>query len=350
MKLRKRGTGTSSHLYFRLLWMTVFLLALEVLSWAFDRVPGQNVLNYLLNMAFAWSTSVLTCMLASYIDYHMFGSYERLKKRWFYICPFILTGILLIINLFEPIIFSVNLDNIYRREPLMILLPIINISTLVYICYLALKHRKQIQKEVIWVILLYVLMPAIVAFFQVALFGVFILWPMMAVTLVLTYIFLETISTSRDYLTGLLSRHRIDDYLEYMLKHKKAFLLVMLDLNRFKAINDTYGHLRGDWALKVFSESLLKQFGKGKVVGRYGGDEFILILEKMELSAMMDRLAKVNVEMHELYSTGKADFLISFSYGCFERAADDNISYNDIIHIVDQRMYCHKEKDLQNIS
>ncbi len=344
MKLRREATGTSSYLFFRLLWMTVFLLALEVLSWTFDRIPGQNGLNYFFNMSFAWLTSMVTCMLASYIDYHMFGSYDRLRKRWFYIHPFILTGILLVINLFEPIIFSVSADNIYQREPLMILLPVLNISTFSYICYLAYRHRKQIQKEIIWVILLYVLMPAVVAFMQVALFGVFILWPMMAVTVVLTYIFLETISTSRDYLTGLLTRHRIDDYLEYMLEHKKTFILVMIDLNKFKAINDTYGHLSGDLALKIFSESLLKQFSKGKVVGRYAGDEFILILEKIKCDEMIDRLANVELEMHERYNTGKTDFLITFSYGYYERVADDNISYKDIIHIADQRMYCNKDR------
>lgn len=289
--------------------------------------------------------NVYTCSLFG-LSY--FGSYDRLKKRWFYLQPFILTGILVLINYFKPIIFSVSVDNAYQREPLMILLPIISVTTFSYICYLALKNRETIQKEVIWVILLYVMMPAVVAFMQVAYFGIFILWPMMAVTVVLTYIFLETISTSRDYLTGLLSRHRIDAYLEYMLEHNKEFIIVMIDLNEFKIINDIFGHVKGDLALKLFSDSLLRHFSNEKVVGRYGGDEFTLILEKTKRKEMIDKLDGVSSEMHRLLKNGKVEFLVSFSYGYYERDAGDNIKYQDIINIADKRMYCHKSDHNRN--
>ena len=342
IKMRKEATGTSSNLFFKLLWMTVFLLILEIFSWVFDRVPGQNTLNYLSNFLFVWFTTLISSILASYIAYHMFGSYDRLKRRKFYIYPFALTGILLVINFFQPIIFSVSPDNIYSREPFMMLLPIISISLFVYICYLAYKHRAHIQKEIIWVLLLYIFMSVITAFLQVLLFGVFIMWPMMAVTVMITYIFLETVSTSRDYLTGLLSRHRIDDYLEYMLEHNKSFVLVMLDLNNFKSINDTYGHISGDTALQVFSVSLAKHFKKAKVVGRYAGDEFILILEDAKCNDIDTGLKKVEKEMSRLHETGEIEFPITFSYGCFEHYPDTQISYEDIIHIVDKRMYDNK--------
>lgn len=343
IKLRKQAIGTSNRLFFKLLWMTIFLLVLEVLSWTFDRVPGQNVLNYFFNLMFCWSTSLVIPILASYLDYHIYGSYDRLKRRWFYIHPFILTGLLLLINIFEPVLFSVSIDNIYRRESLMVVMPIINISIFAYLCYIAYKRRAYIQREVIWVIFIYALMPTIAAFVQVAFFGMFILWPMMAVTVVLTYIFLETISTSRDYLTGLFSRHRLDDYLEYMLKHKKSFILVMIDIDNFKTINDKHGHLSGDLALKAFSKSLASIFKKAKVVGRYAGDEFILIIDNMNISEMNDRLTQVKARMKDLYHSGETGFLVSFSYGYYERLEDDFISYEDIINRVDKMMYSNKE-------
>jgi len=343
IRLRREATGTSTKLFFRLLWGTVFLLILEVLSWAFDGVPDQNALNYFLNLIFAGLTTMITSVLASYMDYQMFGSYNRLKKRWFYLQPFMITVVLLLINLFKPIIFSVSPDNVYSRAPLMVLLPIINVSTFLYISYLAYKHKESIHKEVIWVILIYISMPVVISFVQITLFGAFILWPVMALTVVLTYIFLETISTSKDYLTGLLSRNRIDDYLEYMLEHKKSFILVMIDLNNFKGINDTYGHLNGDLALKIFSYSLLNQFKDEKAVGRYAGDEFILILKKIKDTEMKERLLLVKQEMKELYQSGKINFLIEFSYGYHKHNTQDNLSYKDIIKIVDQKMYNHKK-------
>ncbi|SHJ29401.1 diguanylate cyclase (GGDEF) domain-containing protein [Dethiosulfatibacter aminovorans DSM 17477] len=342
IKMRKEATGTSSNLFFKLLWMTILLLILEILSWVFDRIPGQNTLNYLFNFIFVWSTTLISSILASYIDYHMFGSYDRLRRRKFYIYPFALTGILLTVNFYHPIIFSVSPDNVYSREAFMMLLPIICISLFMYICYLAYKNRAHIQKEVIWVLLLYISMSVIAAFLQVQLFGVFIMWPMMAVTVMLTYIFLETVSTSRDYLTGLLSRHRIDDYLEYMLDQNKSFALVMLDLNHFKSINDTYGHLSGDTALQVFSVSLKKHFKKAKVVGRYAGDEFILILEDVKCDDIEISLKKVEKELGCLHESGEIEFPITFSYGCFEHKPDTDLSYEDIINLVDKRMYENK--------
>ena len=344
MKLRGEAAGTSSHLFFRLLWGTVFLLIFEVLSWLFDGVPGQNLLNYFFNMLFLWSTSMIISIFASYIDYHMFGSFHRLRRRWFYLHPFIFTGILLMINLFHPIIFSVSPFNVYSREPLMVLLPMINMSMFLYIGYLAYRNRTKINREVIRVIMLYVFMPTLIAFIQTALFGVFILWPMIAVVVVLTYIFLETISTSKDYLTGLLSRHRLDDYLDYMLEHKKAFILVLIDLNHFKDINDTFGHLQGDSALCAFSDSLSKHFKKAKVIGRYAGDEFVLILEKMTLTEIHEQLMKVKQEMKQYYQSGEFNFLIDFSYGHYEHHAKDKISYEDLIHIADQKMYQNKKE------
>lgn len=342
LRLRKEATGTSSKLFFKLLWMTVYLLILEILSWVFDRVPGQNILNYFFNFLFLFSTPLISSMLASYIDYHMFGSYDRLRKRKFYIHPFVVSSVLLIINFFKPIIFSVSSNNIYKRESLMILLPIISISLFLYLCYLAHKNSSHIHKEIVFVLLLYILMSVVTAFLQVFFFGIFIMWPMMAVTVMLTYIFLETISTSRDYLTGLLNRHRIDDYLEYIIEQKKSFVLVMLDLNNFKSINDTYGHLSGDLALQAFSISLSTHFKKANVVGRYAGDEFILILEKANCTDIENSLKNVKYEMNRIYENGEIKFPITFCYGYLENDSNSKLEYEDIINIADQRMYKQK--------
>ncbi len=342
IKARKESKGTSINLFFRLLWVTVYLLLLEVLSWAFDRVEGYYYLNYFFNMMFAWSTSLITCIWASYIDYQIFGSYERLKRRWLYAHTFIITGALLLINIFKPFIFTVSPVNVYSREAGMIVLPILNILVFVYIAYIAFKKRRSIQKEVVLVILMYIIIPAIAAFLQVLLFGVFILWPTMAVTVVLTYIFLETVSTSKDYLTGLLSRHRFDSYLEYMLTHNKEFILLMLDLNDFKKINDTYGHLSGDLALKVFSETLTKKFSESRIICRYAGDEFMIILDKYNEEEMIIELENITNSMKAIYDNNELPYMVTYSYGYQVVTKDDRYIYNTLVHEVDEKMYIHK--------
>ncbi len=343
MKLRNETYSTSSRLFFKLLWMVTILLMLEVLSWLYDGRPGYYHLNYFLNWIFALSTSVVPCLWACYIDYHMFESFERLRARWFYIYPFVLNALLLGINFYKPIIFSVSAQNVYGREPGMLIMALINLSVFVYISSVAYKERKRIQKEVVWVILLYVLMPVVVAFLQTALFGVFILWPTMAVTVVLTYIFLETVSTSRDYLTGLLTRSRVDGYLEYLINHDKPFLIVMIDLDKFKQINDTYGHLEGDQALKQFAGVLRRAFVGERLIGRYAGDEFIVILEKHTRVQMQVCMQDIREEMKTLYADGSLKFEVSFSYGYYERELKTPVTYTEVVGCADESMYLQKK-------
>ncbi|MBI9010704.1 MAG: GGDEF domain-containing protein [Clostridiales bacterium] len=345
MKLRKDTISTSSRLMQRLIWINIYMLLLEVLSWQFDMKSGAFnwYANYTTNMLFAWSTPIITCAWASYLDYHLYGSYERLKKRWFYIQPLVINSVFIIINFFQPFIFSVSSENVYQREPFMWLIVVVNTLTFFYICYLAYKKKESINKEILIVLLMYTFMPVLAAGIQVLVYGAFILWPTMAITVVLTYIFLETVSTSKDYLTGLVSRHRMDDYLEYMLEQKNVFTLVMIDLNDFKMINDTYGHVKGDIALQVFSKALKEVFHQAKLVSRYAGDEFVLILEKYTEKEILDEFDKLRDNLFVIQQSKELPFLITFSYGYHLNDPSKDYNYQTIMNITDLKMYEHKE-------
>jgi len=82
-----------------------------------------------------------------------------------------------------------------------------------------------------------------------------------------------------DALTGLYNRHGVEKRLEDRIAATRPFCLVMLDLNGFKQVNDTYGHLAGDDVLKQFAGELRSASRSTDVVGRWGGDEFIVLLD-----------------------------------------------------------------------
>jgi len=321
------------------------MLLLEVLSWQFDGKSGTFnwYANYATNMLFAWSTPMITCGWASYLDYQIYGSYDRLKSRWFYIQPIIMNTILIVVNLFRPLIFSVNTQNIYSRESGMWLIVLINSITFFYICYIAYKNRSNMNQEITTVLFLYVCMPVLAAGLQVILYGVFVLWPTMAITLVLTYIFLETISASKDYLTGLMTRHKMDNYLEYLLYKKKSFNIVMIDLNDFKMINDTYGHVKGDLCLKLFSKELSAVFKSAKLVSRYAGDEFVIIDENYSLFEIETYIKQLKNNLFTLSQTSEIEFLMTFSHGVFHNDPKDKNDYETVMHITDQNMYRNKK-------
>lgn len=81
-----------------------------------------------------------------------------------------------------------------------------------------------------------------------------------------------------DTLTGLSNRLGIERRIEWHVAQHEMFCVVMLDLNRLKCVNDTYGHLAGDDMLKQFGRELERHVRGTDLVGRWGGDEFVVVL------------------------------------------------------------------------
>jgi len=84
---------------------------------------------------------------------------------------------------------------------------------------------------------------------------------------------------SRDTLTGLDNRNGVETKTERRIADKRPFCVVLLDVNGFKQVNDTHGHLAGDDLLKQLATELRSASRSSDVVGRWGGDEFIIVLD-----------------------------------------------------------------------
>jgi len=99
---------------------------------------------------------------------------------------------------------------------------------------------------------------------------------------------------SHDALTGLDNRQGVEGKIQRRIEAKQPFCLVMLDLNEFKQVNDTYGHSAGDDLLKQFSTELRSASRATDVVGRWGGDEFIVVLDAnlKEAQSHVERMQK----------------------------------------------------------
>ncbi|MEO8370468.1 MAG: GGDEF domain-containing protein [Candidatus Solibacter sp.] len=97
-----------------------------------------------------------------------------------------------------------------------------------------------------------------------------------------------------DSLTGLQNRRGIESLLEARVRQGRAFSVVLLDLNAFKQINDTHGHAAGDDVLRQFAAELRAAFRATDDVGRWGGDEFVVVLECAQEEAIrhVDRARK----------------------------------------------------------
>lgn len=102
---------------------------------------------------------------------------------------------------------------------------------------------------------------------------------------------------NRDPLTGLYNRRYFDSTLGRELarckRDNKALALLLIDIDHFKRINDTHGHLAGDQGLKAISRLLLELSRSSDLACRYGGEEFLLLMPTMDLSTAQARAEKV---------------------------------------------------------
>ncbi len=154
-------------------------------------------------------------------------------------------------------------------------------------------------------------------------------------------------SAARDSLTGLYNHARIEEFLDLEIRRKKRsgekVTLVMLDIDHFKKVNDTYGHQAGDEVLRGVSRILEDSVRGGDVAGRYGGEEFSIILDARdddEVSAFCERIRK-SVEDMALTSDGR-DVRVTVSLG-WTRMSAEGLSHYDFVRGADRALYRAKE-------
>jgi diguanylate cyclase (GGDEF)-like protein len=136
----------------------------------------------------------------------------------------------------------------------------------------------------------------------------------------------------------------LDREMARCLRHQRALSLVLLDIDRFKKINDTYGHLAGDYVLRELAQVLKSRIRKEECFARYGGEEFALVLPETgheNTVFLADKLRKI-VEEHAFVFEGKR-IRVTFSAGVadLDAAHDSALAF---IKASDARLYEAKHR------
>ena len=148
---------------------------------------------------------------------------------------------------------------------------------------------------------------------------------------------------SMDKLTQVNNRQNLVGFLEYKIRnHDETLFLLMLDVDGFKSINDTYGHLEGDNALVRVAGSLKQACGafrRRPYIARYGGDEFIIAIEGSE-----EDVAELRRRIEEALASGgsgREPYELRLSMGA--AAWQPDMSFRDLIGAADAELYKHKK-------
>ncbi len=147
-----------------------------------------------------------------------------------------------------------------------------------------------------------------------------------------------------DHLTGIANRRRINNLLdiefERARRYRTPFSIVLFDIDHFKEINDHYGHLAGDTVLKSFANQVNQSIRKTETLGRWGGEEFILILSQSDLNAaylVAEKIRKIIAKTR--FEDIDEEITCSFGVAIYQ----DGITIDELLEEADQALYQAKE-------
>ncbi|MFN8413039.1 MAG: GGDEF domain-containing protein [Anaerolineales bacterium] len=147
---------------------------------------------------------------------------------------------------------------------------------------------------------------------------------------------------STDSLTSLLNRRSLYQILsievERSTRYQNPFSIVLFDVDHFKKINDTHGHLAGDEILRKISEQISRSIRLLDYAGRWGGEEFLLILPETDGESAQILAERVCQSVKEI-QYGKVDVTLSSGIACFQKGQN----LEDLLHCADRALYQAKQ-------
>lgn len=277
---------------------------------------------------------------AQFIMTHLNIPFTKIRKKLYQLGG-MLAFLLLVINIFYPLVFS-NKDGIYRRGPLYSLFLIFAVLYILDSLYLYIRCRKKAGTLKLFPVQVFLIPVAFGVIVQAFFVEIAITWTSIAVAIagIMTALKNEVILV--DHLTGLYNRVYLD-FLQRQTKKKKDIWVsgIMIDLNGFKQINDNYGHSEGDAALMIVADLLRKSFGEYGVVTRYAGDEFVVMLNTTDESFIIQLIKQAKDNFEEENKTNNKPYRLSAAMG-YGISNLNTETMDDFMNRIDKQMYQDK--------
>lgn len=342
---------TDQKLFLALVSVAVLILFFDTVMWILDGKSGNHVkLIYIFSAVMYNILNPIICIIwYSYIDFYINGNKEHLNKVLILMLPLVLINLVLsIASIFINIYFVIDDSNIYHRGDYVYILLAICLSIFIYTTAFIVQNRKKISKKEYLYLLFFGIPPAIGGIIQYVFYGVVIIWICATVSILIIFVNIQNDQLHRDYLTGLYNRRSLDGYLSTKIKNRNNTLTagIMIDLDSFKMVNDLYGHHSGDQALKHIASILKNTFRKKDFIARYGGDEFIVIMEIYEQSDLVTMIQRLNENVSLFNIQKSVPYKISLSIGCdcFSNESETEMTAAEFLMHIDNLMYLNKQR------
>jgi diguanylate cyclase (GGDEF)-like protein len=154
-----------------------------------------------------------------------------------------------------------------------------------------------------------------------------------------------------DGLTGVYNHRYFQNILDQEInraeRHSTSISIILIDIDHFKKVNDTYGHQVGDFILTEFSKTIKEHIRQYDILARYGGEEFVVILPETNTEDALVVGEKLRSIIEQTpFQDNRETYHVTASFGqaCSKPAVEDNFDKNALINQADQALYEAKEK------
>lgn len=354
--LRNRsGTIPARKMVFGRLLLTIAVVcATDIFAWYFlgKEIQGARTILHISNAIYYAAITLAGYIWLCYVELRVKGpDFNFGKHRKITAIPLVIMLLIIATNHFTGILYSIDEHSVYSRADGVIIHWIISWFYLIYAAIeVILKIRKSSSKAeknqfipMIW----FLVPPVIAAILQMFIFGITSTQSGMTLGVLIVTLNFMTDEVSKDTLTGLNNRKALETtMIEYLQRAATNVTVLMCDIDKFKSINDNFGHTAGDMALKRMAAALKKTCGETKknlFLCRYGGDEFVFCAMDMEKEEVDELVKSIERNIESINSDYSADAHFGISVGTAAGICEKYEDIESLISIADKFMYEKKQ-------
>lgn len=339
-----------NRLYMRMLQLTILLLVLDIFS-RFDGRPGTifPYINHLGNYLVFLLNPILPSLWLLYVRCQIYREDEK-KGRLIY--PLVAINavnvILLVLTQFFGWYYYIDSDNIYHRGPLFLLSASFTFIMIIAAFAIITANREKIEKRYYFSLLFFAFPPLVCIFLQIIFYGQTLILNGVVLSLLIVFLNIQNKSLYTDFLTEVNNRKKLEIYLKEKINastEDKTFSAILIDMDNFKSINDTFGHKIGDTALQNFAKLLNSCLRPNDFISRFGGDEFCIVMDVSDTSGLQEIISRINKRIKEYNESGAQPYKLGFSMGYAVFDYHSHMSLDDFQKQIDMLMYENKQKN-----
>ncbi len=341
----------------RIMWINIVLCVADAISGSLSGTGHSDVINIVVhvgNIIYYICLVLIGYLWLLYVNIRLkINKHLTHKKSMLIQIPAIVTVGLILLNPVTEFMFSVDSNNVYQREfgvilHWSVLWGYIGYSTVKTAMAMLMENNKYCRRE-IRAVLYFAIAPIITSLIQIVIPGTAIIQVGILISTIVVFLDIQENQIVTDVLTGLNNRHGLQKFIYNTISFSEDGLVhvLLLDLNGFKEINDSYGHMVGDDALQEVAnllKDLVKEF-QGKVyLSRIGGDEFTILMYQCteeEVQLLYHNILKT-FDQRNLDTTEQ--YMLTTSIGVASNMCTSSKDVEVLLAEADKNMYQHKKE------